>query len=602
MNLKELKDLGYHRLVIKETIKSNVKGTNTQPTYPREKYRTSPIFCQESKRAVPRHEYVNTKIKACGGKNAKLLFELIDIDCYLASRICPKLYDMHKARFVKINSGEWGRCIWHGELPRTAFEDLHLAHVSETDPTQVAFTPDEGKLLRNVQTRMKPGRYLMKFYGPESENPVLTEAQCKQWADRWAASLLPVELKFIPNTDPDGWEWVYENSPPSCMRYNRSGRHLDYSAREEDHPVRCYAHPGNNLALAYILKAGVIEDRDENCGSDAYVVTARTIVNTDRRTWLRTYAEDDRERSKLVELLKAEGYSQSDETLRSQKLVRRELGSSLLCPYLDGDYTNVADHGDYLKIGSSGHDGQNSDGLIAERSYCDSCGAACDEDDLTYVECDEREVCQSCLEEDYVYAYVNRYDREHIRTDDAIEVDGEYYSEGGAEYHSIYQCAECDEWCHEDDMVTLEDGDMVCDKHAAQCAVTEEWHLRSELVETEFDGRIYEGYAVQLWPSGELGWKEKCYVLSTTHGELYVHENVLGSAELATHFVQFGELLLPTRYEGHEFFGKPVEQGFVPNNVVGGSETVDVTDLIDEWGAEPTPDSNNLEQREALAA
>ena len=108
MNLKELKDLGCNRFVIKETIKSNVKGTNTQPTYPREKYRTSPIFCQESKRAVPRHEYVNTKIKACGGKNAKLLFELIDIDCYLASRICPKLYDMHKARFVKINSGEWG--------------------------------------------------------------------------------------------------------------------------------------------------------------------------------------------------------------------------------------------------------------------------------------------------------------------------------------------------------------------------------------------------------------------------------------------------------------------------------------------------------------
>ena len=206
MNLKELKDLGYHRLVIKETIKSNVKGTNTQPTYPREKYRTSPIFCQESKRAVPRHEYVNTKIKACGGKNYALLSNLIPLDPFLAKRLCPKLYDMHTARFVKINSGEWGRCIWHGELPRTAFEDLHLAHVSEIDPTQVAFTPDENKLLRNVQTRMKPGRYLMKFYGPESENPVLTEAQCKQWADRWAASLLPVELKFIPNTDPDGWE------------------------------------------------------------------------------------------------------------------------------------------------------------------------------------------------------------------------------------------------------------------------------------------------------------------------------------------------------------------------------------------------------------
>ena len=95
--------------------------------------------------------------------------------------------------------------------------------------------------------------------------------------------------------------------------------------------------------------------------------------------------------------------------------------------------------------------------------------------------------------------------------------------------------------------------------------------------------------------------EEKCYVLSTTHGELYVHEDVLGSDDLATHFVQFGELLLPTRYEDHTFLGKLVEQGFVPNNVVGGSETADVTDLIDEWGAEPAPDSNNLEQREALA-
>ena len=82
-----------------------------------------------------------------------------------------------------------------------------------------------------------------------------------------------------------------------------------------------------------------------------------------------------------------------------------------------------------------------------------------------------------------------------------------------------------------------------------------------------------------------------------------MHEDVLGSDDLKGHFIQFGELLLPMRYEGHEFFGQPVEQGFVPNNVVGGSETRDVTDLIDEWGAEPALDSNSLEQqREALAA
>ena len=157
------------------------------------------------------HEIVAATLKQCGGKNLKafLIFQS-QLGIGRAKRVMPKIGEA----WHMLKSKNWKPCVWDDErwFYKSKHYNLHTLHVSEEDATQVAFTPSEDYLLRDRQTRMKPGRYLAKFFGPESEDPKLSESEVKMWADRQVAAAAPAKLHFIPNTDPDGWEWVYENA------------------------------------------------------------------------------------------------------------------------------------------------------------------------------------------------------------------------------------------------------------------------------------------------------------------------------------------------------------------------------------------------------
>jgi hypothetical protein len=240
-------------------------------------------------------------------------------------------------------------------------------------------------------------------------------------------------LKFVDNTDPDGWVWVYENSAPSCMRYNRTNRYISSGLEGEYHPVRAYAHPKNSLALAYIMMPGTIEDRGTNCRTNDFIVAARTIVDTCDKTYLRIYADDDRYRTVLAEALRGAGYSQSSRTLDGQRLVRKYYGSGTICPYLDGAYTNVECYDDYMVVGCDGHDGQQSSGILddpnEDRCYCEQCDTYYDENSGSYIESVGEWVCNDCTSERFVDAIGFRG-----RTD--------LYLEGSSDIvYSDYNCA-----------------------------------------------------------------------------------------------------------------------------------------------------------------
>lgn len=301
-------------------------------------------------------------------------------------------------------SGHWERPVWTCGWSLVDRHPSHFVHASRETPGNVAFYANTDKLEADKLTSMKPGRYLSAFYGD-----VLSAEQIKQLANKQRAIKSPVELKFVGNDDPLGWVWVYENSTPSCMRYNRSNRYINFELNGDLHPVTVYAHAENNLALAYIMLPGEVEDRRRNCREDESVVGARAIVNTQRKTYLRIYGEDDVQHTVMKEALARAGYTQSQDTLQHEKLRYVEVNDGYLCPYLDGHYTNVTVRSGHLLVGSGGMSARETQGFV--------CEAADDDDSYLCSYCDEHYtegggyvasvgawVCDECMHFSFVAA------------------------------------------------------------------------------------------------------------------------------------------------------------------------------------------------------
>lgn len=592
MNLVELRQIGYSRSSISYLVKENLNERNL----PEPRKHKKVMVSDKGVEPIPLHDYVRNVLKQWPEGSWERYAALREI-YKRANGHVPKLHSLLEHEIdealCRRSARSWKPVVWDmAEWHLSShFRELHCAHVSEDDPTQLAFTPDVAKLLADKQVRMKPGRYLMKFFGPGSENPVLSEADVKYWADHQLAAAAPAVMRVIPNTDPDGWEWVYENGPMSCMRYNRNSRYLASGLYGCDHPVRIYAHPANDLALAFVMCEGEEYDRDHTCDRDECVVGARTIINIAEKQWQRFYFESDIYRSKLQALLESEGYTQGN-VLRNQTLARHEYNDSIVCPYLDGGCTSVDACYDHLTVCCGGeYDAQNSDGLLTGHGEaCSRCGDRHDEEYLTYVECCDERLCQSCLEDRYTYAWVNRRERDYVDNEDVVKVNCEWYSTAALSDHDISECAECGEYAHMDDLVALKNGDFVCQHHAAECEVSGEWCLKSEMASTEFDGEIYEGYAVSTFPDDEWGWEDRCYKINLSNSYTYVHQNVMDSVQFSELFGRYGDTLVP-----RNLLTEPITTDFVPSNVRAGDECAySISEIIESRGVEPDDEDEEL--------
>jgi len=79
-----------------------------------------------------------------------------------------RVYDAFKAGTRKFYGGDhewqavpWAREDWFRDSP---YAYLHLLHIGEQNPLQIAYTQSIEKLLANRQTPVKPGRYLTQFF------------------------------------------------------------------------------------------------------------------------------------------------------------------------------------------------------------------------------------------------------------------------------------------------------------------------------------------------------------------------------------------------------------------------------------------------------
>lgn len=369
-------------------------------------------------------------------------------------------------RYVRVHDGinfssGFIRPVWWGNTSLTdnsRVQSQTLCRVSDEDPMQVCYIQTISKLMHGDEplwTRTKPGRFLKRFY------PDLSDTQVKELAERHEAKHKPVEVKYIENTDPDGWVDVYESADgfTSCMQYNRpSDRYLDEDLHGDDHPVRAYAYPGNGLRLAYV--------GDLSKGK----VYARAIVREEGgiKGYIRVYGDD-----RLREALKREGYGErvSMSGVKIHRTVWREDDDYLVVPYIDSvGYAN--DGGDHLLICNGGSiDVQNSTGLARrrERYCCPHCGAYHDdEDDISYSDYEEASYCSNC-EDRFVRAVVSynrRYgpDYDMVYRSRTIAIGDDYYLDDGdlLESYGFARCEQCGEWEQRSDMFETSYG-LVCD-------------------------------------------------------------------------------------------------------------------------------------------
>lgn len=257
-----------------------------------------------------------------------------------------------------------------------------------------------------------------------------------------------------------------------------------YSCMKGKEAVKAYGGP--DTALAYILMNGK--------------PVARTVISLVEKVYVQIYGFTVLLESKLKEL----GYVRGD--LVDHRLLKIEdEEDSYLCPYLDCDTTNVDVEEDYLFITPSGeYDSNNGTTGIIGLIECGCCGERVSRDDLHYVECEDRDLCSSCIEDDYVYVSYG-----YIRRDRAYEYNGEWYdaendydivSVSGEYKHMdevVWSDYEGDYIIDDDDAVHIEYKEDYCLKEdATYSEYTEEWYITEDVCTAVTDLDYPEGETV----------------------------------------------------------------------------------------------------------
>lgn len=168
--------------------------------------------------------------------------------------------DREQERF---DNGNYKPVVWAGQdwFDNNKNQD-HFLHVSVKDPTRIAFTKCERDGDRDIQTAMKPGKYLAAYF------KMLTPEQVRTYAMQHSTTFETTELKFA--TTPEEIQRVYK---PSIGHSCFSGT------------TKANLYGSGDFAVAYFEKGGEIKARSVTCPA--------------RKIYVRPYGDDARLRKLL---------------------------------------------------------------------------------------------------------------------------------------------------------------------------------------------------------------------------------------------------------------------------------------------------------------
>jgi hypothetical protein len=340
---------------------------------------------------------------------------------------------------------------------------LTFPHYSAKEPGQVAFSPiDINYKEADRQVRTKPGRYLNKFLDLDSDQ--VRRCVAIENGDQ------TVQLKFAKTIKE--FTNVYLRGPSSCMSHPIDW--YDGSASTDRLPVSILAN--GDIEVAYIeLPNGLIP--------------ARSLVVQSKQAYVEIYHNTDamdNARSELRSRLEDAGFTHNSYALVGQTIERIPIndGAAFVCPYIDSGNLPVRDMDDWLLICEENYGEMTANyqtGICEAQDTCDHCDNQ-HNSDTVYVE-DIGDVCEDCINDDFVYASCDGGDSRHIHQNDALWLESmaEWYEDTPStlRYYDIYQCDITDEYYHEDELVKCEKRDELIHQDEA-CSINNGLYCESD--------------------------------------------------------------------------------------------------------------------------
>ena len=274
---------------------------------------------------------------------------------------------------------------WETSTPRRD----HYAHISLEDTTMLAYTASDADGERDRQTRVKPGRYLTKYFAD-----VLTPKQIAYYAEWWVKGVRPsenVEVQFA--STPEDIARVYTQcAARSCMDNTHGSRFTD----PEHHPARVYG--AGDLSLAYVN------------GPDG-VPVSRALCWPEKKAFFRVYptpGEGSGGGDNLWTQLKAMGWEDiyaNTALFEGARLLQiRNADAEWVMPYLDLSYgvkRGTGEQSDFWIMTREGYDYKcdMQDGTLT--------GGDEDEDEDDY---EDSTMCEDCENRIYYNNEVTYYE------------------------------------------------------------------------------------------------------------------------------------------------------------------------------------------------
>lgn len=370
---------------------------------------------------------------------------------------------------------------------------LEWPHRADSDANRIAYTRDERAGLADKQTVTSVGKYLHRHFSHAPDDMI---------RDIVAEYTYDGEIKIV--RDIGIMVTAVTNGPASCMT-----KRFDILCDDNEyrHPYEVYDPD---------LGWGMAVRKDDN----GYVL-GRCLVFEHKahghKGFVRSYKRERGEHAHsgsdeaIESFLRNLGYDKWGEWPEGTPLMRYELrsGGGYLMPYIDGS-TQRVDSSTFRITEDGDIDADNTDGRSDHhRTECSHCGERYnDEEEGGYVgRHEDTNVCQYCLDHNYVYAYGRRGNEYYIPDNDAIEVDGNYYD---PEYLSDNNIVELHngEYCDLDNAVYVEsqdayynyDDDDICytedtneydlKSNCWQCEESNNWYT-NDTDYVEIDGCVY---------------------------------------------------------------------------------------------------------------
>ena len=377
---------------------------------------------------------------------------------------------------------------------------LEWPHVSQGDRSKIAYTQNEVKGQKDIQTVTSVGKYLNRHFD-------LPDHIIRDLVSRHGSS---ARFQLVHTTA----EMIYHlhRGPKSCMVWS------------QDHGIRCddgvTRHPYEAYDPKYGWHMAVRVEGDVTMGRALCMTSPMDGVKYFVRSYLRpsnesSYSQTD---DGMDTWLKEQGYTKESYWREGEKMAYHPARDNFLAPYLDGGerHVEVNAHERWLEIASDGSwICENTGGYATndeedENSFdCEDCGDRTSDDDGYWIgRGEDTRVCESCLNNDYTYVYGRRGNQYYVHNDNVVYVDSqsESYDQDYLSDNEIIEL-ECGEYAPMDEAVEINgdwylmDDERICrfedtDEYGLtedgwQCAQSCNWYSEDCTKFTEYKGERY---------------------------------------------------------------------------------------------------------------